>query len=92
MVAASEAQAELRLAADKSLELIWVGSVAPPSSWRVFERPISWHEVIEAMDELFAPAGSLDLDLGLGPTTSPATPPTPCRPDHYKRQRHTHGR
>lgn len=49
--------------ADKSLKLIWIGSVAPASSWRSFERPLLWPDVIRAMDELFMPPGSLDLDL-----------------------------
>lgn len=59
--------------ADKALKLIWIGSVAPASSWRSFERPLLWPNVIQAMDELFAPPGSLDLDLDLddAPQTLP---------------------
>jgi CheY-like chemotaxis protein len=62
-----------QLDADPDLKLIWIGSVAPPSSWRSFERPVSWPDVIQAMDELFAPAGSLDLDLAFAdpPDTVP---------------------
>ncbi len=66
---------------DKSLKLIWIGSVAPASSWRSFERPLFWPKVIKAMDELFASPDSLDLDLGLdldfagdGPDTLPPGP------------------
>lgn len=62
------------------VKLIWIGSVAPASSWRSFERPLFWPDVIRAMDELFAPPGSLDLDLGFeGPETLP--PPGPPERD-----------
>jgi CheY-like chemotaxis protein len=63
--------------ADKSLKLIWIGSVAPASSWRSFERPLFWPTVIQAMDELFAPPGSLDLELNFddAPQTLPPGAP-----------------
>ena len=63
--------------ADKALKLIWIGSVAPASSWRSFERPLFWPNVIQAMDELFAPPGSLDLDLDFddAPQTLPPGAP-----------------
>lgn len=61
----SEEAREERGLPDKSLKLIWIGSVAPASSWRSFERPLFWPKVIKAMDELFASPDSLDLDLGL---------------------------
>ena len=71
-----EAHEELG-AADKALKLIWIGSVAPASSWRSFERPLFWPSVIQAMDELFAPPGSLDLELDFddAPLTLPPGAP-----------------
>jgi CheY-like chemotaxis protein len=66
-----EAQRELG-SLDRDLKLIWIGSVAPARSWRTFERPVSWRNVIRAMDELFAPPGTVDLDLSLeAPDTLP---------------------
>src|SRR5512140_1978435 len=73
----SEAAHGETVPADKSLKLIWIGSVAPASSWRSFERPLLWPNVIQAMDELFAPPGSLDLDLDLD--DSPQTLPPGVR-------------
>lgn len=61
----SEEAREERGSPDKSLKLIWIGSVAPASSWRSFDRPLFWPDVIKAMDELFATPESLDLDLDL---------------------------
>ena len=37
------------------LKLICVGEQAPDAAWRVFDRPLNWHAVVGAMDELFAP-------------------------------------
>lgn len=57
------------------LKLVWVGETPPENSWRVFQRPIAWTEVVQAMDQLFAPA-DLDFDLGFGETV----PPEPAGP------------
>ncbi|GAB3478006.1 hypothetical protein GCM10011496_20770 [Polaromonas eurypsychrophila] len=50
-----------------SLKLAWVGAGAPAMAWRVFDSPVKWSALIEAMDEEFSPvtstALSLDLDL-----------------------------
>ena len=37
------------------VKMICVGGSAPESAWRVFTRPLNWHAVVGAMDELFAP-------------------------------------
>lgn len=47
--------------ADPAVKLLWVGSHPPPQAWRAVARPLSWPEVIEAMDILFQPV--IDLDL-----------------------------
>ncbi len=50
-----------------SLKLAWVGAGAPAGAWRVFDSPVKWSALIEAMDQEFLPvtskALSLDLDL-----------------------------
>ncbi len=68
-----EAQQQLE-GPDRDLKLIWVGSVAPARSWRSFERPLSWPRVVDAMDELFAPPASVDLDLDF-PSAPDTLPP-----------------
>jgi CheY-like chemotaxis protein len=54
-------EAESPLNAD--LKLMWVGQDAPGNTWRRFQRPLAWHDVIETMDTLFHPT---DLDFELG--------------------------
>ena len=77
----ADAQAELQAAEGKNMELIWVGPNAPPQSWRVFRRPISWHEVVEAIDQRFARAGPPDLDLGFDADSQDAQDTQPPEPD-----------
>lgn len=69
-----EAALELANPAHDQLKLIWVGEAAPPAAWRVFQRPIQWAAVVEAMDELFATPMEPDLDLDLlsEPPSEPA--------------------
>jgi CheY-like chemotaxis protein len=47
------------------MKLIWVGAIAPAQADRVFERPLSWPEVLQAMDDLFVQPPPLDFDLDL---------------------------
>jgi len=74
-----EARLELESPNHSGLKLIWVGPVAPAGAWRTFERPIAWHDVVKAMDELFAPPEPLDFDLdfdsGVADTLPPDEPP-----------------
>jgi CheY-like chemotaxis protein len=61
-----EALLEIGASDDLALKTIWVGAEPPQNAWRTFERPIAWHDVVEAMDELFAPAppaADIDFDL-----------------------------
>lgn len=71
-----EARVEAELPANASLRLVWIGGNAPSGAWRVFHRPLVWAEVVQAMDQLFAPA-DLDFDLAFdeepgGPDTQPS--------------------
>jgi CheY-like chemotaxis protein len=67
--------ADLQSTADAGLRLIWVGPAPPGYTWRSFERPLSWPEVIKAMDELFAPRDALDFDLGWDSGVADTRPP-----------------
>jgi CheY-like chemotaxis protein len=84
-----ETRVELETPEAASARLIWVGPEAPPTSARVFTRPITWHEVIEAMDQLVAPApakaqanapSDFDLDLGGDDSGAATLPPEPEPP------------
>ena len=67
-----EATVELETPGSAGLKLIWVGAIAPASAWRIFDRPISWADIVSAMDELFAPPSVLDFDLDSdAPDTQP---------------------
>jgi CheY-like chemotaxis protein len=62
-----EARVEAESPLHRDLRVLWVGPNAPASVWRAFPRPLAWPDVIEALDQLFAPESSLDLDLAQGP-------------------------
>jgi CheY-like chemotaxis protein len=68
--ASYEAGVDLSLPSNAQLKFIWVGPGAPSGAWRSFERPISWPDVLHAMDELFAPPVDFAIDLD-GPETMP---------------------
>lgn len=51
---------------NKNQKLICVGERAPASAWRVFTRPLSWSDVVHAMDGLFAPSTPTAIDAGTG--------------------------
>ena len=69
---ASEAEAEI--AVEQGLKLVWVGDGAPDAAWRVFQRPLAWSEVVQAMDQHFAAQAPLDFDLDFGDTAPPQAP------------------
>ena len=58
-----------------NMKMICVGSAAPGNAWRTFARPIHWPDVVHAMDELFAPAPALDIDIDFADTPVNALPP-----------------
>ena len=72
-----EARLEAESPATRKLSIVWVGDEPPEGTWRVFQRPMNWAEVVQAMDQLFAPA-DLDFDLEFdgddasGPDTQPS--------------------
>lgn len=73
-----EARVEAELSQGASMRLIWIGGDPPDGVWRTFERPLSWPDVVRAMDEVFLPAQATELDMHLhgegdtGPDTQPA--------------------
>jgi CheY-like chemotaxis protein len=75
-----EARLELASPNDPALKLIWVGAVAPANAWRTFERPLSWPDVLQAMDDLFAPPEVVDFDLDFDNGAPDTKPPEPREP------------
>jgi CheY-like chemotaxis protein len=73
-----EAAVEVSLPRYEELKFIWIGSDAPANAWHYFERPISWPEVVNAMDVLFAPLPDVDVDL-FGIDTLPPSDDQPPR-------------
>jgi CheY-like chemotaxis protein len=53
-----------------NLKMICVGERAPEAAWRVFNRPLNWHAVVGAMDQLFAPLSGPSMEAG-APTLPP---------------------
>lgn len=80
-----------------NLKMICVGRDAPASAWRTFQRPLHWPDVVQAMDSLFAPAETLEVDIDLGDGAAGAGVPPgykvtllvdPCKEDRmYLRAR-----
>ena len=73
---AHEAHVEAESRANAGIKFVWIGDNPPANAWRVFRRPLAWSEVVQAMDQLFAPA-DLDFDLAFdeepgGPDTQPS--------------------
>src|SRR5438046_408356 len=74
-----EAPMEVKAFPEK-LKLVWVGPEASPNAWRTFERPLSWPDVIAAIDELFTPESATDFDLGISQPFADTVPPEPTEP------------
>ncbi len=71
-----EARTGLAAAHDTSFQLIWIGSGAPANAGRVFQRPLSWPDVLDAMDELIGSQGNLDFELDFD-SDADTRPPEP---------------
>jgi CheY-like chemotaxis protein len=83
-----EAPVEAESSQARDMKLIWVGESPPEGVWRSFLRPLAWSEVVNAMDQLFAPKQALDFDLDSGFGAAP--PPNGGRaliasPDPHER-------
>src|SRR6185369_3475417 len=80
-----EARVEAESPQNRKLKIIWIGEDPPETAWRTFARPVSWPDVVAAMDELFLPATEVEFDLDLdfgGADTGPDTvPPDEVPPD-----------
>lgn len=68
-VADASSAADVALAAGQTL--IWVGPDAPAHTVTVFQRPLVWPEVIQAMDAIVGPVLDFDLDLDAFDTQPP---------------------
>ncbi|MES2944607.1 MAG: response regulator [Pseudomonadota bacterium] len=51
-----EASLELANPELEVLRLVWVGEHPPAHAWRVFERPLHWSAVMDALDSIYAPS------------------------------------
>lgn len=59
------------LSLQSGVSIIWVdGAITPANAWRVFKRPMRWPDVLQALDDLYAPKSALDLDLVSGETAA----------------------
>ena len=58
-----EGQLELESPRNAGVPVFWVGDGAPERASRAFQRPIAWPDVVQAMDEVFAPPVDFDLDF-----------------------------
>lgn len=64
-----EAGLELSMERPEATRLVWVGEEPPEPMWRTFPRPISWPEIVRAMDELFMPPSAApDIEFNLDDT------------------------
>lgn len=61
-----EARVEAESPLHRDLRVLWIGANAPPGVYRAFPRPLAWPDVIEALDAMFAPEASVDVDVGVG--------------------------
>lgn len=68
-----EARLALESLRNQGPHLAWIGDDAPSDVWRSFSRPLSWPDVVQAMDEMFTPFTPVefDLDLDAAPDTVP---------------------
>jgi CheY-like chemotaxis protein len=83
-----EARLELESPRNVQVPVFWVGDDAPDTATRVFQRPIAWPEVVQAMDELFPGPIGFDLDLdGGGEDDLDTRPPDTLPPDMAPRRR-----
>jgi hypothetical protein len=58
------------------LKMIAVGDSAPLGAWRAIQRPVDWVVLVSMLDELFASAQEVDIDIfSEGPPALPPTPP-----------------
>ena len=78
-----EARLEAESPANRKLKIVWIGDDPPENAWRSFPRPMVWTEVVQSMDQLFAPA-DLDFDIEFeesasGPDTQPSQLEEPAK-------------
>lgn len=60
-------EASLEMANPKHdfLKLIWVGSRPPAKAWQVFQRPLKWSAIIEALESFYEPLQALPESTGV---------------------------
>lgn len=67
-----EARVDAESPQNESLKIMWVGGDPHERTYRAFQRPISWPDVVQSMELVFRPATEVDLDLGEDAGDAPA--------------------
>ncbi len=59
---------------NSNVKLICIGNRPPKNAWRVFQRPLNWPAIVQAMDQLFTGSAGTDIDLDTGESSAPIPP------------------
>jgi CheY-like chemotaxis protein len=59
-----EARVDAESPLNEHLKIMWVGGDPHPRTWRAFQRPLSWPDIVQSIELVFRPATDVDLDLG----------------------------
>lgn len=59
-----EARVDAESPLNEGIKIMWVGGDPHERTWRAFQRPLSWPDIVQSMELVFRPATAVDLDLG----------------------------
>ena len=68
-----EARVDAESPLNEDLKIMWVGGDPHERTWRAFQRPLSWPDIVQSMELVFRPATEVDLDLGADQDDAPPT-------------------
>jgi CheY-like chemotaxis protein len=78
----AEARVEAESRQPTGLKLAWFGDEPPHGMWCVFPQPVSWPDVVAALDDVYAAPADLEFDIDLSGNDEPETlPPEDVPPD-----------
>ena len=66
-----EARVEAESPLNEEVKIMWVGGDPHERTWRAFQRPLSFPDIVQSMELVFRPASDVDLDLGDGEGEAP---------------------
>lgn len=67
-----EARVDAESPLNEDIKIMWVGGDPHERTFRAFQRPISWPDVVQSMELVFRPATEVDLDLGEDADNAPS--------------------